>query len=251
MTKDAPSHAERARTLTASHRAGSLATIARDPAGYPFGSLVAYALDPGGHPLLLLSGLAEHTKNFAADPRASLLVCEDPAGTDPLALGRVTLLGRIERLPDEAREAAGEPYFAAHPRARSYLAMKDFAFYRLAVESVRYVGGFGRMSWVDAAAYLAAEPDPLSPSAADIIAHMNQDHGAAMLVYAKAWAGLADATEAKMLGVDRYGVDLSVVTEEGPRVARVGFAAPATTPEEARRELVRLAAEGRKKLAAG
>ena len=39
---------------------------------------------------------------------------------------------------------------------------RNFAFFRLEPTSMRYVGGFGRMSWVTADAYAAAEPDPLA-----------------------------------------------------------------------------------------
>ncbi len=138
-----------------------LATIAREPAGYPFGSLAMYALDERGDPILLLSGLAEHTANLHADPRASLLVCETVVaapGGDPLTRGRVTLLGRIAPVPAAETGAARQRFLARHPEAEPYLQLPDFAFYRLQVESLRYVGGFGRMSWVSAADYAAAQP---------------------------------------------------------------------------------------------
>jgi putative heme iron utilization protein len=41
--------------------------------GYPFGSLVPYVLDHDGRPIILVSRLAEHTKNIEADARVSLL----------------------------------------------------------------------------------------------------------------------------------------------------------------------------------
>jgi putative heme iron utilization protein len=141
----------------------ALSTLARSPAGHPFGSLVHYALDERGRPLLLLSRLAEHTQNLLADPRAALLVIEprEPrtagaAEPDALALGRVTLLGRLAAVADGEADAARARYLARHPSAERYLAMKDFAFYRMEVEALRYVGGFGRMSWVSADDYLRA-----------------------------------------------------------------------------------------------
>src|SRR5262245_45430517 len=95
-----PSHAERARTLVASLGTGTLCTIAREPAGYPYGSFVTFALD-AGQPVFLISELAEHTRNLRGDPRASLLVAEGGAD-DPLANGRVTLLGECQPLAVEA-----------------------------------------------------------------------------------------------------------------------------------------------------
>ena len=99
-----PTHAERARTLVAQIPTGTLCTIAQEPNGYPYGSFVTVAFDEG-NPVFLISGLAEHTKNLDRDPRASLLVAEGSAA-DPLANGRVTLLGlctRIEGDDDSAR----------------------------------------------------------------------------------------------------------------------------------------------------
>src|SRR5215213_10635269 len=95
-----PTHAERARTLVARISTGTLCTLALDPEGYPYGSFVTVAFDDG-HPVFLISALAEHTRNLERDRRASLLVAESGAA-DPLANGRVTLLGPCRRLPGDA-----------------------------------------------------------------------------------------------------------------------------------------------------
>jgi putative heme iron utilization protein len=99
----APSHAERARTLVSRHGFGSLATLTVEPAGYPYASFTTFALDAGA-PVFLISRLAEHTRNLLADARASLLVHET-GQADPLANGRVTLVGRCERLQPPATGA--------------------------------------------------------------------------------------------------------------------------------------------------
>ena len=152
-----PTDAERGRTLLVAVRSGALSTVTLS--GFPFGSLVAYAVDDVGRPLLCLSDLAEHSRNLAADPRASLLAAEVGAG-DPLALARVTVVGSVAELTGAEREAALRTYGDVHPGA-FYSAFADFRMYRLEVDSVRYVGGFGRMSWVSATDHAAAEPDPL------------------------------------------------------------------------------------------
>lgn len=159
----APSHAERCRTIAAAARFGALSTLARDPAGFPYGSLVTVSVDERGRPLLLLSQLAEHAQNLDACADASLLLAEPaPPGTSPLTLARVTLLGPCRPVPSAERDAASAAFLAAHPDAAQYAGFKDFAFYRLDPIALRYVGGFGRMSWVSAADYLAAEPDPIA-----------------------------------------------------------------------------------------
>lgn len=150
-----PSHAERCRTLVRNAKSATLSTLAREPAGFPFGSLVALAVDAQGRPLLFLSKLAEHTGNLLARSEASILVTE-PAGVDPLAHGRVTILGRCEAIPEEERPSARELFLAQQPSAATYIDFSDFAFYRLEPTALRYVGGFGRMSWVTAEDYRAA-----------------------------------------------------------------------------------------------
>ena len=82
-----PTDAERGRTLLAASRTGALATVALD-GGFPFGSLVAYAVDGAGRPLLCLSDLAEHSRNLAVDPRASLMAVSGTAtGSHSLSPG--------------------------------------------------------------------------------------------------------------------------------------------------------------------
>src|SRR5689334_21623528 len=108
-----PSHAERCRTLVAGSSRGALSTIAADPAGYPYGSVASYGLDERGNPLFFVSLMAEHTQNALRDPRASLLVTEPvPDGADPLARGRVTLLGRVAAVTDDERDVSRERYAA-------------------------------------------------------------------------------------------------------------------------------------------
>jgi putative heme iron utilization protein len=146
-----------ARAITIGARTASLATLARDPAGYPYASLVAVAWDVDARPLLLLSRLAEHTKNLAERSEASLLVLENtPSDADPLAHGRVTILGKCEPTPATEIASARATFLAAHPEASTYVDFADFAFYRLEPASLRYVGGFGRMTWIDGAAYRSA-----------------------------------------------------------------------------------------------
>jgi heme oxygenase (biliverdin-IX-beta and delta-forming) len=242
----APSHAERCRTLAARVRSAALSTIARDPAGYPYGSLVTVAVDDAGRPLFLLSELAEHTGNLHARADASALLTA-PAGAhdEPLALERVTLLGPCAKVSAGEVAAARETFLRQHPSASYYVDFNDFAFYRLEPRALRYVGGFGRMSWVGADEYAAARPDPLAGDAADILAHMNADHANAVLAYAKGLANLPDASAATMTAVDRYGFELAVTTPAGPRATRLAFDAPVATSDEVRRAMVAMVKRAR------
>jgi putative heme iron utilization protein len=238
-----PSDAERSRTLIGAVRTGSLATIG--DGGFPFGSLVSHAVDPSGRPLLLLSDLAEHSRNLAGDPRASLMATEVGTG-DPLALARVTVIGRVGELQGDERAAALEIYQEAQPGA-FYAGFADFRLYRLDVESVRYVGGFGRMSWVDAESYAEAEPDPLRPHAERIIAHMNDDHADSLVLFCRRFADRPATTEARMVAVDRYGFAVLATDEAGGQetAVRLPFEEQMDTPNAVRKAMVELVRRAR------
>lgn len=242
----APSHGERARTLAAGQSIGSLASIALDPAGYPYASFITFALLEG-EPIFLISRLAEHTRNLNGDARASLLVHES-GNADPLANGRVTLIGRCNKVP-RADEQARSAFLAVHPGAAYYVDFEDFDFYRLSLEAVRYIGGYGRMSWVKAEDFTSATVDPIAPAAAGILSHMNADHAAALVTYARAFTRAVDAEKATMTAVDRHGFEMTVTTPGGVGPARLAFDAPLTTAGEARTKLVALLRAAEAKLA--
>jgi heme iron utilization protein len=152
---DEASHARSCRDLCEHARVAALGTIARNVPEHPFVTLVTVAFDRKGRALLLLSRLAEHTANLEACSHASLLVTEaaDGGGVDPLALGRVTLVGSCGRVPAGDVDACQRTFLGRHPEASAYAGFADFSFFGLEPAHVRYVGGFGRMSWVAAKTY--------------------------------------------------------------------------------------------------
>ena len=144
------------RELLANERHAVLATLSASRDGWPFASVAPYALSDAGEPLLLLSDLAEHTRNVRADPRASLMVQDGASLNDPQAGYRVTILGQVEPLAESELSSARETYVARHPHAVEYLAMADFRLYVLRVREARFIGGFGDMGWIDAATLRSA-----------------------------------------------------------------------------------------------
>src|SRR5207249_2414251 len=148
-------------------RVGTLATLSRRHPGHPFASVMPYALDGTGRPLFLISSMAMHTQNLQADPRASLLVTQPGLGpqrqesADPLARARLTLMGEARVVPPGEANAARAAYLTHHAQAKHWVDFEDFAFWRLEVQDLYFVGGFAAMDWVSAPDYFAAEPDPL------------------------------------------------------------------------------------------
>ena len=97
--------AEAVRKLVREARHGLLSTNGLEPAGIPYGSLVPVASTGAGEPVLLVSHLAQHTRNLVADGRASLLVLEPTEG-DPQQAARASLLGRARRLEGDEESKA-------------------------------------------------------------------------------------------------------------------------------------------------
>jgi heme iron utilization protein len=234
-----PTFAERARTLAHLGRTGTLATLSRRHPGHPFGSVMPYALDAGGRPLFLISSMAMHTQNLDADARASLLVTQPDWSGDPLAAGRLTLMGQARRLAREEAGAARAAYLERHARAAYWVDFEDFAFWRLDVLDVYFVGGFAAMDWVTAAEYAAARPDPLVDAAGGIVEHMNRDHADALVAYARHFAGEA-ADEATMVTVDRLGFTLRLRQGERLSSVRIAFPREVTTAAQSREVLIEM-----------
>ena len=239
-----PAHSERARTLLALERVGSLSTQSRKQPGYPFGSIMPYALDESGRPIFLISTMAMHTQNLLADSRASLLVSQSVNEGDPLGASRVTLVGDIFPVAEPERLAVRSIYLGRHENAQYWVDFRDFAFYRMEVVDLYFVGGFGVMGWVAADEYQHAQVDPLSDFAAGIIEHMNADHADSLLLLSKTFAGI-DAEEAQMTAVDRLGFHLRLKTSEGMRGTRIGFPREATTSAETRKVFIEMVQQAR------
>ena len=217
---------------------GSLATIDRGN-GYPYASLITVATDASGAPAMLISTLARHTANLAKDPRASIMVDETGALADPLQGARLTVWGRVEKAADDG---VRRRFLARHPEAAFYADFPDFAFFRLAVEGAHYIGGFGRIFDLAPSDLLVSTEGAkrLLDAEVDIVEHMNSHHADALELYATAF-GQASPGQWRMAGIDPEGCDIIL----NGVARRILFAAPVTTPAEARKELVRLAAEAR------
>lgn len=228
-----------ARALLLEGYQGVLSTHSRELPGYPFGSVAPYCLDAAGLPLLLISELAQHTKNLRADPRCSFIVVAP--GEDIQVSARLTLVGECEPLQGETDlAAAAERYYRYFPDATDFHRIHDFRFFRLTPRRCRYIGGFGRIHWVEPAPVLLANPFA-GAAEADIVAHMNEDHAEALLHYCRQAGLAAGETPPRMTGIDAEGLHLRL----GARLVRISFPAPVATPGQARAALVALARAGR------
>ncbi len=232
-----PTYAEQARTLLHLNSLGSLSTISRKHPGWPFGSMMPYALDEQGSPCFLISTMAMHTQNLSGEPRSSLLVTEPDAEGDPLGAGRVTLMGQSLKVPSAELEAVRTCYLGRHENAGYWVDFDDFSFYRMAIEDLYFVGGFGSMGWVTASDYYRSQVDPLADQASSILEHMNTDHADACQLLGQADTGL-EVSEARMTAIDRLGFQLRLTTQAGVKSVRVAFEHEVVDSEQTRAALV-------------
>lgn len=114
---------------------------------WPYASLVLVACDKQGYPLLLISDLADHTRNIRTDARVSLLYDETAGLDDPLTGSRVTLQGEAAQVEDGGLM---DTYLARHASAKTYADFTDFHLFRVRPLRAHLVAGFGRIHWLEA-----------------------------------------------------------------------------------------------------
>lgn len=232
------SPAERVRRLVRRRHAGVIATQSHDMPGFPYASFVEYVTDHEGRPVMLISALAEHTRNLHYQPRLSLAAADEQEG-GVLASPRFTCLGEAKLVPDGEIAACRARYLRYLPHAADYLSL-DFAFWRIEPVRLRSVPGFGAAVWVTAGDYLALA-SRLEAAEEGIVEHMNRDHRDALVAYARHLAKV-EAQAVSMVGVDCDGFDLRA---DG-RLLRIDFDQPAWDAQAVRDALVRLAAACRR-----
>ncbi len=140
---------ERARTLLQKERHGVLCTLSQTLDGWPFASLTPYAFTASGEPIILTSTIAEHTRNIYGDARVSLFILDSESLSNPQAGARLTVMGLAEAVEDTAVEDARSRYLVRFPEAEALFQMADFTFFKLSIERVRFIGGFGDIFWIN------------------------------------------------------------------------------------------------------
>ena len=217
--------AREARQLLRAHRYGALCTLSKKFDGHPFGSITPFLVDHDGSLLILISDLAEHTKNINNDPRVSLISHNQD---DPhiQTQGRVTVVGTASHETD--RDSAGIRYLRYFPEAETYFAMPDFSFYRILPRAIRYIGGFGNIHWVKAESYNIADY-PLIAQEQDFLAEINSKHEAAV----RRHTAQIDL-KAELIGIDCDGFDIRV----GEKTLRIQSDVPILDAQQARLSLI-------------
>lgn len=171
--------------LLHSAQEAALATHSTTFEGFPFASAVPFVTDEHHRPVILISGLAEHSRNLAANPRASLMIAK-LLGEGEMA--RVSLMGEVHPIEADPRLVAR--YLRYHPHAERFLQLGDFRFHRFEPAKVLTVGGFAKASWLEGSRLLEAPVISLTDEA-DLLAQHGKDTD----------------KDCQLRGVDAFGAD--------------------------------------------
>jgi putative heme iron utilization protein len=209
-----------ARHLLRAARSGSLGTVG--VGGLPTVTLVTPATAPDLSVLLLLSGLSEHRRNLAEDPRCGLMVMGAAVSENPQTAPRLSLSGRAFRVPETEEAEGRRRWLAAHPYAEAYAGFADFALWRFLPERAQFIGGFAAAHRLDLAAFLPPAEAVAAIAAVEeaVVAAFNEAQAEAMAPW-------------RVTALDVDGCDL--VAED--RAMRVPFAVTVATPDSLRTAL--------------
>lgn len=223
-----------ARRLLHSVDSGILSTMSSELPGYPFGSVTPFVMTHDGKIVVYVSTIAQHTANMVANPKTCLTAMQSGDGNQQ-ELGRVTVVADAAAVPEERVAEVQQRYRAFFPESRHYGQAHSFAFYWLEPVRVRYIGGFGKIFWIEKQEWALAEPE-WQDAEAGIIKHMNDDHVAALRNMARHFCGM-QVDEVELVAVDVEGCHIRV----GKEVRYLLFDEPCTKMDAVRKAMVSLA----------
>lgn len=217
-----------------------MSTLSHNLRGYPFGSVTPYMCDEQGRIYFFISDIAQHTKNLSHDKRMSLTIFDAAEHGDQNEHGRVTIVGDGSLVSQEYADSLINKYIALYPEAQSYRNAHDFNLWQLDAIRVRYIGGFGKIFWLE-------QPEWQQPAKAwddeqeqSMIEHMNADHQDAMSLILKQYYNLADASPI-MSGLLPQGFYLQSLK----RNYYIAFDEPCDSPLAVRKALVKMTQDAR------
>ena len=206
MNKRQEEYEKHAINLLRNSSEGVLSTISVRNEGYPFGSFVTYITDVDRSVIIYASNIAQHTINLKENSKSCLTLFKIDDDLDKQNSSRMTLLGDLQSMPEKEIDKTRARFEEFLPESKKYAAMHDFNFYRLHIDQIRWIGGFGKIAWLDNKDWKQFKPKWMS-NQTSIIDHMNKDHTKNISASLNAQHNIQDP-EAKMfaLSIDGYFV---------------------------------------------
>ena len=218
---------------------GVLTTISDKFEGYPFGSFITYITDRDRSVIIFASNLAEHTTNIKKNSKSCFTIFSIKDHENKQDNPRMSLLGDFIKVEDSRREELKQKLKKHLPESDLYLELPDFNFYKMSVTNVRWIGGFGKIGWLNNDSWLKKDLEWI-PAEKEIIEHMNQDHSKSIISTLSAQRNVKDE-KAKMIELNIDGF----YCESHNKVYFLAFKRPCFTVDEIRKELIVQARENR------
>ncbi|MCC2615894.1 DUF2470 domain-containing protein [Aestuariibacter halophilus] len=229
-----------AKTLVRRCRTGVVSSLSYNLRGYPFGSVTPYYTDSRGRAYFFISDIAQHARNLTHDNKMSLTVFRQVDDADQNTQARVTLVGDAQRLTGKEHDAALATYLQHFPDAKEYSKAHDFCMWRMEIVRVRYIGGFGKIFWLEPEEWCALAPEWSIEDAKHMIAHMNDDHVDALSLILNHQTGRSDHSPT-MVDVIAEGCYIRT----GDTTVYIPFAEPCLSTSDVRKQLVHLTQSAR------
>ena len=159
---------------------GVLTTISDKFEGYPFGSFITYITDRDRSVIIFASNLAEHTTNIKKNSKSCFTIFSIKDHENKQDIPRMSLMGDFNKVDKSRREELKQKLKKHLPESDLYLELPDFNFYKMSVTSIRWIGGFGKIGWLNNDSWLKKDLEWI-PAEKEIIEHMNQDHSKSII----------------------------------------------------------------------
>jgi hypothetical protein len=212
-----------------------VSTISKNMAGYPFGSVTPFMSDSDGKIYLYISDIAQHARNLHENNKTSITVYNQTESGDQNENARITIVGDAKVVDDAHHDDMLDRYVQLFPEAESYKQAHDFKLWQIDVKRVRYIGGFGKIFWLEQEEW-NSDPAPWNKQEADgMITHMNDDHQDAMALILQHYCGVNDE-QVIMSGIVSDGCYL----HSQARNYFIPFAEACIKKSDARKQLVDL-----------
>ncbi|MCO1597838.1 DUF2470 domain-containing protein [Micromonospora sp. RHAY321] len=229
-----PSPAEIVRTLVAGRLPG-LVHLAHRPGPHH----ARHVTDPDGRVLLLVpvaSHLAAALRPVpgGADVAVVLDVLDLPPAAGAPGLGRAWVSGWAAELRGAEARSAAVDFAAVDPTGDLLDLGVRFRLFRFEVVEVRWEHA-GAVRRIGPGEYAEAEPDPVHPVEARLLADLAERDAAQVTEYLRRQLGLTEQTPdgpPRVVRIDRYGLVVVLGRPGSRRRVRLAFPCPVADPDE-------------------
>ena len=225
-------HARSARDLLAGTFHGVISSHSSELEGYPFGSVVPFVLDGDGMPLMLLSHLAQHSRNLERRPQCGLTVVETGDG-DIQQLSRLSAIGDVT---SGATEDDMQRYFRHFPQTRAYHSELGFRFFRFRPIRFHWNAGFATARWFGPDRILRGNPFG-GDEEERLLGRLNSEHPETLSRILMQQMKLDADAAFTTVGIDSEGMNLRV----DEHLVRIAFPHDVSSPDQIQKTVAEMA----------